>query len=339
MGMEEQQRSVLSVIKFIWCHRIYPFLRLPKYPDLGLLLMTAFGSSLLIQTLWQSIPDDRLFFSKTSLIGYSVVTLVRLMMLLLIFVLVSEHFKIQEHHLWGRNPGLGAFFMSFLVGFPAMLLGTSLHNLFIFLELQLENPIPSRLYYFVTTESSVMGLALIFIISVLLPLIVEELFFRGLVFSVLPDKWWVRIPVPALLSAFFATNHLDLIVCLIVGICASAVRYYSGNVLCSCAMRLGIFCATKLLSNVISSQDPASVQNTIDYSRTVLYASYISLVIGIVMMLVLFRQLRYYRYLQRNEDEHCNTEEAKPLAIPLWHHFRIGFFFGIAFLVLCWIRA
>jgi len=335
----EQKKDFLSIIKFIWTQRIYPFIRLPKFPDLGLLLMTAFGSSLLIQMIWQDIPDEKLFFSKTSLIGYAIVTLVRLMALLAIFVLVSEHFKIREHHLWGRNPGLGAFFMSFLSGFPAMLIATSLHNLFIFWELEMENPIPGQLYYYVTEESSIFGLALIFIISILLPLIVEELFFRGLLFSVLPDRWWVRIPIPALLSTLFATNKLEFLMLLVISLFASAIRYFTGNVLCSCAMRLGIASATILLKRVISAQDPSTVQNSIDYSRTVLYASYISLGIGIVMAMVLIRQLRYYRYLQKNEDERCNTEEAKPLAIPLFEHFRIGFFFGIAFLVLCWMRA
>ena len=334
-----QQKDFLSVIKSIWKNYIYHFLRLPKYPDLGLLLTTAFGFSFLIQMIWQDIPDEKLFFSKTSLIGYSIVTLVRLMALLAIFVFTSEHFKIKEYHLWGRNPGLGAFFMSIMAGIPAMLIATSTHNLFIFLELKLENPIPGRLYYYVTSEKSIFGIALVFIITILLPAIVEELFFRGLLFTALPDKWWVRIPIPALLSTLFATDRLEFLMFLVIGLFASAIRYFTGNVLCACAMRLGIACASTLLERVISIQDPSSVQNSIDYSRTVLYASIISLVIGLVMMTVLFRQLRFYRYLQKNEDLHCNTEEAKPLAIPVLEHFRIGFFIGITFLILCWLRA
>ncbi|MBO4495230.1 MAG: CPBP family intramembrane metalloprotease [Clostridiales bacterium] len=334
-----KQKDFLSVIKSTWTDYIFPFLRLPKYPDLGLLLTTAFGFSFLIQTIWQNIPDEKLFFSKTSLIGYSIVTLVRLMVLLAIFVFTGEHFKIKEHHLWGRDPGLGGVFMSILAGVPAMLIATSVHNLFIFFELQLENPIPGRLYYYVTNESSLFGVALVFIITILLPAIVEELFFRGLLFSILPDKWWIRIPVPALLSTLFATNKLEFLMFLVIGLFASGIRYFTGNVLCSCAMRLGLACASTLLEKVISVQDPSSVQNSIDYSRTVLYASYISLGIGIVMMLVLFRQLRYFKYLQHNEDLHCNTEEAKPLAIPVFEHLRIGFFIGVALIALCWLRA
>ena len=134
-----------------------------------------------------------------------------------------------------------------------------------------------------------------------------------------------------LLSFFFSF--------LIIGLFASTVRYFTGNVLCSCLMRGGIVSTTILLEHFLSAQDPGSIQNAIDYSRTVLYSSGIALCVGIVMMLVIIKQLRYYRYLQRNEDIRCNTPEARPIQIPLWAHFRLDFFAGIVFIILCWVRA
>lgn len=325
------------ILKSVWKNRIYPFVCPPKYPNIGLLMLCTFGISLLTQLIWQAIPESKLFFSKTSIIGYSVIMLFRLLLLLLTYVFVSEHFKIEEYHTWGRNPGLGAFFMSFLVGVPAMLLSIGLHNLFIFWELKLENPIPSQLFYYVTNDSSQESVYLVIFITILLPTLIEELYFRGLFFAVIPRKWYLSIFIPALLSALFATNRLEFLSLLSIALCTSLVRYYTDSVLCSCFTRIGLVCSTVLLNSLLSPQDPETVQNAIDYSRTVLYSSVIGIAIAVVMLLVLFRQLRDFRALRINEDEKTEDDSAKPLEIPLKAHFRLGFFLGILFLILCWV--
>lgn len=335
----ESSQDWKILLKAFWKNRIYPFVCPPKHPNIGLLLLCTFGMSFLTQLIWQGIPENKLFFSKTSLIGYAVITLFRLLFLLLIYVFVTEHFEIQEHYVWGRNPGLGAFFMSFLVGVPAMLLSIGVHNLFIFFELKLENPIPSQLYYCVSSDSSEYGFLLNLVIGVLFPILIEELFFRGLVYAVLPKFWWVRIFVPALLSTFFATNRLEFFTLLSIALCTSVVRFFTDNVLCSCFTRIGLVCSTVLLRGLLAPQDPELVQNAIDYSRTVLYSSIIGVAIGIVMLMVLFRQLRDYRRQLLNEDARCDSEEAHTLEIPMRAQFRLGFFLGLLFLLLCWIFA
>lgn len=335
--MDEKSNSVGTILLAILKNRIIPFLLPASVPNIGIVMFGAFGLSYLIQYVWNVFSPDKLFYAKTSLIGYAIITLVRLLALLLVFVFVTEYYKVKDHHTWGRNPGLGTFFMSFLVGVPAMLLSTSAHNLFIYFELKQENPIPSQLYYYVTTENSLYSTLLLLVIGCLLPILIEELFFRGLVYAVLPDKWWIRIPVPALLSTLFAVNRLEFISFLIIGLCASMVRYYTDSALCSMLTRVGLFCMNILLAGILPTQDPDQVQNAIDYNRTTLYASIIALVLGIVMILVLIKQLVYIRYRMKNEDISCNTEEGKQLSIPLHDQFHIDFFFGLAFLALCWM--
>ena len=61
--------------------------------------------------------------------------------------------------------------------------------------------------------------------------------------------------------------------------------------------------------------------------------------LALVMMLVLIRQLRTIRYLQKNEDIRCGSEDGKPLSIPLREHFHADFIIGAAFLALCWIMS
>ncbi|MBP5492640.1 MAG: CPBP family intramembrane metalloprotease [Clostridiales bacterium] len=334
--MEESSRDWKKLLLSFWRNRIYPFVCPPKHPNIGLILMAAFGLSFVMQMIWQGLPEDKLFFSKTSLIGYSFVMVFRLLALLLIYVFTVEQFEISEHHTWGRNPGLGAFFMSFLVGVPCMLISVSAHNLFIFAELKMENPIPSQLYYYVTTESSRYGLILILLVTVILPALIEELFFRGLVYGLLPEKWYLRIPIPALLSTLFATNRLEFFTFFAIGLCASFVRYYTDSVLCCSLMRIGMACATLFLSELLPTQDPQTVQNAIDYNRTVLYSSFIALGIGCVMAMVIFGQLFYFHYRQKEEDRVYDSAEGKALSIPTAAHFRLGFFLGILFLILCW---
>ncbi|MBO4927625.1 MAG: CPBP family intramembrane metalloprotease [Clostridiales bacterium] len=318
---------------------ILPFILPSSIPNLGVVLLGAFGLSYLLQMVWIRIPQEKLFFSKTSLIGYTLITLFRLLALLLVYVLVTEHYKVKEHHTWGRNPGLGGFFISFLVGVPAMLLSASVHNFFIYFELRMENPIPRQFYYYVTSEESIYGVLLLLVIGILLPILIEELFFRGLLYAVLPDRWWIRIPLPALLSTLFAINRLEFPALLVIGLCCSCVRYLTDSTLCSCLTRIGLFCARTLLSRIITIQDPDAVQNAMDYTRTTLYASLIALVLGVVMLIVLIKQMHILHYLQKNEDLKCESEEGKALKIPLREQFHLDLFFGIAFLILCWIMS
>ncbi|MBR5975177.1 MAG: hypothetical protein IK020_08350 [Clostridiales bacterium] len=337
--MDETPRNErLSVDAFLKKY-ILPFFFPAKVPNFGIVLLGAFGLSYLLQYGWQHFPEDRLFYEKTSLIGYSMITLARLLILLLVYVLITEHYKIKEHSTWGRNPGLGGFFISFLVGVPAMLLSTSAHNLFIYLELRLDNPLPRQLYYYVTEEQSLYGLLLMLLIGIVLPILVEELFFRGLVVAVLPDHWYFRILIPAILGTLFAIDRLEFIPLLIIGLCCSAVRFFTDSTLCSCLTRVGLFCSHTLLAPIITEVEPGAAQNAMDYSRTVLYASVIAAVLGIVMMLVLLKQLFFLRYLQKNEDLKCDSPEGKALAIPFYDHFHIDFLFGVAFLILCWITS
>ena len=337
--MAHQQKGGFPRFTSILKNNILPFLLPSKYPNIGIVLAGGFGLSFLLQMIWQEIPDEKLFFSKTSLIGFSLITLFRLMALLLVYVLVTQHYKIQEHHTLGRNPGLGGLFIAFITGVPAMLISIGIHNLFIYFELKSGNPIPPQLYYYISSESSVYGILLMMIMTVIFPIIIEELFFRGLVFAVLPDKWWIRILVPAVLSSLFAVNRLEFLSFLVIGLCCSFVRYFTDNMLCSCLTRAGFFCTKILMASILPTQDPSEVQNAIDFDRMTIYASMIGIILGIVMILVLIRQLRLLRYLQKNEDMRCESEEGKPLSIPLREHFHIDFVLGIAFLALCWIMS
>ena len=327
--------TFISVLK----DYVIPFLCPSKYPNIGILLTGAFGLSFILQMVWTEIPDEKLFFSKTSLIGYSLITLFRLLALLLVFVLCTEHYKIQDHHTWGRSPGLGGFFIAFLVGVPAMMISVGVHNLFIYAVLKMENPIPSQFYYYVTEEKSIYGLLLLLIMVVIFPVLIEELFFRGLVYAVLPDRWWIRILIPAFLSTLFAVDRLEFLPLLVIGLMCSCVRYFTDNTLCSCLTRIGYFCTRILLSSFLPTQDPNTVQNALDYNRMTFYSSIIGIVLGIVMMMVLIRQLRLLRYLQKNEDMRCNSEEGKPISIPLKEHFHVDFVIGAACLLLCWLMS
>ena len=337
--MDETPKNESLTVVGVLNKYILPFFFPAKVPNLGIVMMGAFGLSYLLQYAWQRVPEERLFYEKTSLIGYSMITLARLLLLLLVYVLVTEHYKIQEHSTWGRNPGLGGFFISFLVGVPAMMLSTSAHNLFIYLELKLDNPLPRQLYYYVTEEQSLYGVLLLMVIGILLPILVEELFFRGLVYAVLPDHWYFRILLPAILGTLFAVNRLEFIPLLIIGLCCSCVRFFTDSTLCSCLTRIGLFCSHTLLAPILTEVAPDAAQNAMDYSRTVLYASLIGAVLGVVMMLVLLKQLFFLRYLQKNEDLRCDSPEGKALAIPFHAHLHIDFLFGVAFLILCWVTS
>ncbi len=318
----------------LWKNRIYPLIRPPKQVNLGLTIVFVSMASLLLQIVWQCVPESVLTFSKTSIIGYSLITILRLSVALLApFIFISEKYLISLPQMFGRNPGFGAFIISFFIGFPAMMIYTALHNLTIFALLHTEYKMPLASFFFITTDESIEARLLIMLTAVLLPILIEECFFRGLVFTAIPGKPVYRIVIPAIFYALWAMNPIDAFALFLLGLLSGFVRHATDNIGCSILMQIGMFCSYLLFSGNLALQDATTTTNAIDFDRSILYGSIIYLVIATILITYILRQLSKYSeslQLERGMVISGNVEQSPK------KHIRTGFFVGLLCIIISW---
>jgi hypothetical protein len=140
--------------------------------------VTAFGS-MLISIPWILLPDTFFPFSKISVIGFSIVSLVRLLLCLLLPLIYFMYtYRTGEDRLLGQYPGGGAILLSFLIGSPTALMMVAAHNLIGRFFLVRDYEIAQPAFSFVTEDTSRSVRLLLFFVAFLLPVLLQELFFR-----------------------------------------------------------------------------------------------------------------------------------------------------------------
>jgi len=153
---------------------------LPKTCTIGLIVCVCAFFSTVLTLVWLLVPASAFPFSKTSVIGYTVINLSRLILCLLLPVIVfTKMFRIPETKILGTNPGMGAFLLSLLIGCPASLMFVSLHNLLLRLFLVKGLSLAQPAFSFVSDDASIESRMLVFAVVFLIPILLQELFFRG----------------------------------------------------------------------------------------------------------------------------------------------------------------
>ena len=251
--------------------------------------------STVISLIWKFLPDTILPFAKTSLIGFSLITLVRLFLSLLLPVMYfSFRYQIKDARIMGRNPGIGAVILSFLIGCPTVLILVASHNLLIrfFVSKGIALLLPAFVYSSedISIESRLLVLASAFVIPVLL----QELFFRGLLFSVWPRSTAVlpKVLVSGLLFALFMQNPVDFIPLLFLGILLAYIRQVTDNFLCPVITQISMLITYYVFSTLLPYLDYVTVNVTADPDSVSLYTAISALVMSLLAFLPMLSQLR-----------------------------------------------
>lgn len=268
---------------------------LPARATVGGIVLACGAFSTLLSLVWMYLPDTVLPFAKTSLIGFSAVTLLRLFLSLLVPVIFfAARYHIEDTRLIGRNPGLGALLLSFLAGAPATLILVALHNLIVrYLTAQGITIVLPAFFYAskdMSAESQLLALASAFLI----PVIMQELFFRGLFFSVWPRYTAVlpKILLSAILFALFMQNPVDFIPLLLLGILLGYIRHATNNFLCPVITQISMLLTYFAFSGLLPYLDYVSSMNTYEPDMVSLYTATAAIVMSLLALLPVLAQIR-----------------------------------------------
>ena len=298
------------------------------------LFCAAFSTAVFL--IWKFLPDELLPFAKTSLIGFSVVTLVRLFLsLFLPVVFFAQRYRIQDARIIGRYPGIGAALLSFMIGCPVSLIVVAVHNLLVhfFAAKGISPALPAFFYSSkdISMESRLLALAAAFLI----PILLQELFFRGLLFSVWPRSTAVspKILLSGLLFALFMQNPVDFIPLFFLGVILAYVRHSTDNFLCPVITQVSMLLTYFVFSSLLPYQDYIAVNVTNDADSVYLYTAAAALVMSLLAFLPVLAQLRHLSHESARISEFQDEQEEE----SLHGQFGWSFWLGLILFAASWV--
>jgi len=316
--------------------QIKNLLSFPAKPTIGFVFGACALLSTVLMLVWYVIPDSVLTFSKTSLIGFSIISVCRLLICLLFpFVFIVSRYKISEKRLFGMNPGIGAYIISLLAGFPAMLLFVSIHNLLSrFLLLKNILPPPPAIF-FVSGDHSTEAILLSLIVGALLPILLQELYFRGLLSGVLPGQLsgfrgnaWV-----ALLFAIYMLSPVDFFGYFLLGLLFGYIRTSTDNLLCPMLTQVSMVACIYGFRNLLPYLNTSEIRSHIDIDPTLVYISVTSIIMGSLCLFPILTQFRRIAEFLRMEKIDDPPRESSPIR----EHIGWSFWLGLLFFAGVWV--
>lgn len=280
---------------------------------IGTVVLFCAAFSTVVTLIWMFLPDSILPFAKTSLIGFSVITLARLFLSLLLPILFfSVRYRIPDTLIVGRYPGIGAALLSFLIGCPASLILVAIHNLLIrlFVSKGIALVLPS--FFFSSEDPSIESRLLALAAAFLIPVLLQELFFRGLLFSVWPRGHAVfpKILLSGFLFAVFIQNPVDFIPLFLLGALLAYVRQTTDNFLCPVITQIAMLVTYHLFSSLLPYTDYITVNITSDPDPVSLYTAAAALVTSLLAFLPVLAQLRRISYDTAQIAQYQEKEES-----------------------------
>ena len=309
---------------------------LPRSATVGLVLCMCSFFSILLTLLWHFLPDTFFPFSKTSIIGFSLITLSRMLLCLLLPVIFFKYkFRIPEVKILGQNPGLGAILLSFLIGCPASVMMVSIHNLLGRYFLAKGMPLAQPAFSFISEDTSTESRLLVFAVAFLIPVLLQELFFRGLFFSVFPRKMagYQRILLTALIFALFMQSPIDFLPFFLLGVLLGYIRQATNNIFCPIITQSAMLLTYVLFSHLLPVLDLTAVSDAADLNISSQYAAIAAPVIGLLAFLPVLAQ---FRRISRDTAQ-FSLQTPEETTVGLREHFGWSFWLGLLFFAASWV--
>ena len=285
------------------------------------------------------LPDQIWFFDKTSLIGYTLFSIIRYSFVFLLPVLFfSKYYRIPDHLLLGENPGLGAFLLSALSGIPFAAIIIAISNLQTYFLVINRISLPEAVFlYRPVQEGSGEMIALSVIATILIPVLAEELLFRGFFFAALQGgkRDFVVVLLSALLFTAFSLDTVWIIPTFLTGLLLAFIRRSTGNVFCSMIARVSMLLFTFLVKDFLPLLDIRTIRGKADFDMTFVYTSIVVVVVCIVGFLPVISQLfQFGRDRLEVVSEAQGQESSKSLLSAIGG---IPFFIGMLVVICTWI--
>ena len=286
---------------------------------------------------WTFLPETFFPFAKNSLVGFSLISLIRIFFCLFLPFLFFTFFGgLSTASYFGQNPGISWTILSFLTGVPCALFVVSTHNiLFHFILLRgFKIPLPSY-YLSLNSLTDTRSKILFLFAGVILPILASEVFFRGILQPIFPQRknGIINIFLTACVFSLFLQSPIDFLPALILGILLGFVRKYAGHVLCSMITFLVTAGLIYLLSPLLPFLPYTTSRGDIDAGNTVFTNSCIAFVVGILFLCILLPSCRRNAAKEQKIVQlRGNTPATVIGRIPIW-----PVLFGFIFFIAVWV--
>lgn len=272
----------------------------------GTLLLVHTGLVLLLQFLAASWPGLAGWLAADSLAAFvlrAVLMQGGLILIPTLLVIVLGH--LPDDPLVGDRARPGSLILAVIVGVPAAVVFQGLNNLLIYLLASKGLPLPTVNPAASSFSSDWSGqrwpvMIVVFLISVLVPAVVEELMFRGVILTSLTD----RGPAPsalvwqALAFALFHDDPLFILPPLLAGLMLGFLRYKSGSLLAAMMAHASLNVTTLALTPLLPRLTAQYLSISTVTTQSILYASLIAAgvaAIALVPLLILIGNLHPVR--------------------------------------------
>ncbi len=209
---------------------------------------------LLLNSAWRLIPHQGLFAQSS----FSAYLISRVLLYVLAFslplVLLTRLYPLSPEAYWGRRRFDGLTLgLTLLMGFPAALCFSSVNNLLNVLVLSLNLKLPSQGLPHSYLAQQLSAYPPLFIVAVLCPAILDELFFRGFLGRSLNaiNSRFLRRLLQGLCYAVFFCDPLYLAAPFLLGLLLSKIQDLGHGLALPIVLHFGFACSQLFLSGAI----------------------------------------------------------------------------------------
>lgn len=289
--------------------------KIQKRKAAGCLILISTIIAIVINIVWAKIPVESLNLSRYTLNGVFFKDLLNYLLAMLIpSAIVFKRFSLKQEEIFGKTKQNSiAFILTALMGIPLALAITGLHNLTIFLLDKVGVSVTFKNHFAINESPSFLGFTLMLLVLVLIPAIVEEFMFRGVLQTSLKNQERLHLSMllTATASSLFFKNIMFVIVYLGIALVLSYVKEASDSLLISTVLHISILTSLLVMQYFLPLFTSAIDLKSID-GRSKFYISLILAVVAIVLLIPIFKA-SFSAYADSRidkENEETNSDDS-----------------------------
>lgn len=285
--------------------------KIQKRKAAGTLMLFATIIAIVTNIVWAKIPVESLNLSRYNLNGVFFKSLLEFLLAMLIpSVVVFKLFSLKQTEILGKTKqNSTAYILTALMGIPLALVITGLHNVTIFILDKLGVSVTFKNHFAINQSPSILGFILMLSVLVLIPAIVEEFMFRGVLQASLrnPERLQLSLLLTATASSLFFKNIMFVVVYLAISLVLSLVKEAADNLLIPILLHISISTSLLLMQYFLPLYSSAIELKSID-GRSKFYTTLILAVVAIVLLIPLFKA-SFSAYDDSRDDKYDEESE------------------------------
>ncbi len=300
----------------------------------GTLLIVNAVLATVLQIAWTLMPDGAFGFSKASLQGFAVAAaLMQGLCILLPTLVVAGGYRITPRTILGAGmPRPGGLILAAAAGIPAAVLLTGLNNVVIYAFAKSGFLFPATSAPRVTTSGPESWIVLL-VLSVVVPGIVEELMFRGLIQGAMEHSGArvSAIVLPALAFALFHADPLFLLAPFGAGLLLGALRRSTGGLAAPIAAHVSLNLTLIAIRPLLPQWRDAAFSSGFD-AESLLGVSLLGAIVAAIATVPVYLALRSPAFHRRSPATREEDLGPEPKVFLEWR-FLLGCLLLAVFLV------